>query len=201
RLMAISSMHNVKLGIISFDSAGLNLRQPQEIELYSRIFEQHAAVASYGATARAIIGQEPRCNSPSPAGRDRPVQRWPVLRRCSESGQSHEGDQLDDTASSAALTSLRNLACTHVFSSPALTRLQIPFVGQSRVSRGSRRNTLVGFVPLNVAARTTTAWSVTAMMRRFTMDWPRSPNELPIQGFTPACARNTCCTCSPGSTG
>lgn len=81
RLMAISSMRNVKLGIVDFQthyvtdprhgfwlldnelvrvetySAELNLRQPQEIELYSRIFEQHAAVASYGATARAIIGR------------------------------------------------------------------------------------------------------------------------------------------------
>jgi transcriptional regulator with XRE-family HTH domain len=81
RLMAISSMRNVKLGIIGFKtqyvidpchgfwlldddlvrvetySAELNLRQPQEIELYSRTFEQHAAVASYGATARAIIGR------------------------------------------------------------------------------------------------------------------------------------------------
>jgi hypothetical protein len=38
-------------------SAELNLRQPQEIELYSRIFEQHAAVASYGAAARANIGR------------------------------------------------------------------------------------------------------------------------------------------------
>jgi hypothetical protein len=36
-------------------SAELNLRQPQEIELYSGIFEQLAAVASYGGTARAII--------------------------------------------------------------------------------------------------------------------------------------------------
>jgi transcriptional regulator with XRE-family HTH domain len=81
RLMAISSMRNVKLGVIGFTtqyvsdprhgfwlldndlvrvetySAELNLRQPQEIELYSRIFEQHAAVASYGAAARAIIGR------------------------------------------------------------------------------------------------------------------------------------------------
>lgn len=79
RIMAISSMRNIKLGIIDFKtryvtdprhgfwlldndlvrietySAELNLRQPQEIELYSRIFEQHASVASYGAAARAII--------------------------------------------------------------------------------------------------------------------------------------------------
>jgi len=81
RLMAISLMRNIKLGVISFQtqyvtdprhgfwlldndlvrietySAELNLRQPQEIELYSRVFEQHAAVASYGAAARAIIGR------------------------------------------------------------------------------------------------------------------------------------------------
>jgi transcriptional regulator with XRE-family HTH domain len=79
RLMAISTMRNVKLGIIGFKtqyvtdprhgfwvyddhvvqfesySAEINLRQPQEIELYGGIFEQLAAVASYGAAARAII--------------------------------------------------------------------------------------------------------------------------------------------------
>lgn len=79
RLMAISTMRNVKLGIIGFEtqyvtdprhgfwvyddhvvqfesySAEINLRQPQEIELYGSIFEQLAAVASYGAAARAII--------------------------------------------------------------------------------------------------------------------------------------------------
>jgi len=81
RLMAISSMRNIKLGVIDFKtqyvtdprhgfwlldsdlvrvetySAELNLRQPQEVALYSRIFEQHAAVASYGAAARAIISR------------------------------------------------------------------------------------------------------------------------------------------------
>jgi len=81
RLMAISSMRNIRLGVIDFKtqyvtdprhgfwlldsdlvrvetySAELNLRQPQEVELYSRIFEQHAAVASYGAPARAIISR------------------------------------------------------------------------------------------------------------------------------------------------
>jgi transcriptional regulator with XRE-family HTH domain len=81
RLMAISSMRNIKLGVIDFKtqyvtdprhgfwlldsdlvrvetySAELNLRQPQEVALYSRIFEQHAAVASYGAPARAIISR------------------------------------------------------------------------------------------------------------------------------------------------
>jgi transcriptional regulator with XRE-family HTH domain len=81
RLMAISSMRNIKLGVIGFKtqyvtdprhgfwlldsdlvrvetySAELNLRQPQEVALYSRIFEQHVAVASYGAPARAIISR------------------------------------------------------------------------------------------------------------------------------------------------
>jgi transcriptional regulator with XRE-family HTH domain len=79
RLMTLSAMPNVKLGIIGFDtqfvvgpwhafwlrddkrvtietfSAELNLAQPQEIELYAGVFEQMAAVASYGRPARAII--------------------------------------------------------------------------------------------------------------------------------------------------
>jgi len=81
RLMAISTMRNVKLGIIGFKtqyvtdprhgfwvyddhvvqfesySAEINLRQPQEIELYTGIFEHLAAVASYGSAARAIISR------------------------------------------------------------------------------------------------------------------------------------------------
>jgi transcriptional regulator with XRE-family HTH domain len=81
RLMAISLMRNVKLGIIGFKtryvtdprhnfwvlddhlvrfesySAEINLRQPQEIELYTSIFDQLAAVASYGSEARAIIAR------------------------------------------------------------------------------------------------------------------------------------------------
>jgi hypothetical protein len=36
-------------------SAELNLAQPQEIDLYSGIFDQMAAVASYGRAARAIV--------------------------------------------------------------------------------------------------------------------------------------------------
>ena len=36
-------------------SAELNLWQPPEIELYAGIFEQLAAVASYGGEARAIL--------------------------------------------------------------------------------------------------------------------------------------------------
>jgi hypothetical protein len=79
RLMTLSALPNVKLGIIPFEtqyvvgpwhafwlrdedrvtietfSAELNLAQPQEIELYASIFEQMAAVASYGRSARAII--------------------------------------------------------------------------------------------------------------------------------------------------
>jgi transcriptional regulator with XRE-family HTH domain len=81
RLIAIASMRNIKLGVIPFKtkyftdprhgfwlldsdlvrvetySAELNLRQPEEIELYGRIFEQHAAIASYGPAARGIIGR------------------------------------------------------------------------------------------------------------------------------------------------
>jgi transcriptional regulator with XRE-family HTH domain len=79
RLVSFSALPNVKLGIIGFEtayvvapahgfwlldndrvmvetfSAELNLAQPQEIELYSNIFDQFAAVASYGRSARAII--------------------------------------------------------------------------------------------------------------------------------------------------
>jgi transcriptional regulator with XRE-family HTH domain len=81
RLMAISLIRNIKLGIIGFKtqyvtdprhgfwvyddhlvqfesySAEINLRQPQEIELYTAIFEQLAAVASYGSEARAIMAR------------------------------------------------------------------------------------------------------------------------------------------------
>ncbi len=79
RLVSLSNLRNIRLGVIGFRtpyvadprhgfwlldddrvrvetfSAELNLRQPHEIELYSGIFEQLAAVASYGGTARAII--------------------------------------------------------------------------------------------------------------------------------------------------
>ncbi len=79
RLISLAALPNVKLGIIDFDthytaspwhgfwlyddekvivetfSAGLNLAQPQEIELYGNIFEELAAIASYGRSARAII--------------------------------------------------------------------------------------------------------------------------------------------------
>jgi transcriptional regulator with XRE-family HTH domain len=79
RLMSLSALPNVRLGIIDFAtqyvvgpwhafwlrddtrvtietfSAELNLAQPQEIALYASIFEQMAEVASYGRPARAII--------------------------------------------------------------------------------------------------------------------------------------------------
>ncbi len=79
RLVSLSSLRNLRLGIIRFKtqyvadprhgfwllddeqvrvetfSAELNLRQPREIEFYGRIFEQLAAVASYGGSARAVI--------------------------------------------------------------------------------------------------------------------------------------------------
>src|SRR5207302_10752708 len=79
RLVALTALRNVNLGIIGFEaryvisprhgfwifdndlvtvethSAGLHLAQPQEIELYGRVFDQLAAVASYGSDARAIL--------------------------------------------------------------------------------------------------------------------------------------------------
>jgi transcriptional regulator with XRE-family HTH domain len=79
RLVSISALPNVRLGIIGFEtayvvapahgfwlldsdrvmvetfSAELNLAQPQEIELYSRVFDRLANVAGYGRAARAII--------------------------------------------------------------------------------------------------------------------------------------------------
>lgn len=79
RLISFAALPTVKLGIIGFDaeypvdprhsfwlldddlvrvetySAELNLRQPQEIELYSNIFESLATTASYGRAARSII--------------------------------------------------------------------------------------------------------------------------------------------------
>jgi transcriptional regulator with XRE-family HTH domain len=81
RLVSLSQLPNVRLGIIEFEtryatapwhgfwlydeervlvetlSAALDLRQPQEIELYGRAFEQLAAVASYDRSARAIINR------------------------------------------------------------------------------------------------------------------------------------------------
>ncbi|MBV9026529.1 MAG: helix-turn-helix domain-containing protein [Streptomycetaceae bacterium] len=81
RLVSLSQLPNVRLGIIGFEtqyatspwhgfwmydnervlvetlSAELDLRQPQEIELYAGAFDQLAAVASYGRSARAIINR------------------------------------------------------------------------------------------------------------------------------------------------
>lgn len=79
RLVSLAALPNVRLGIIGFQaqytaspwhgfwiydtdrvlvetySAALNLAQPQETELYARVFDELAAVASYGRAARAII--------------------------------------------------------------------------------------------------------------------------------------------------
>lgn len=79
RLVSLSALPNVKLGIIGFEtqytaspwhgfwiyddekvlvetySAALNLAQPQEIELYSNVFNELSAVASYGRAARLTI--------------------------------------------------------------------------------------------------------------------------------------------------
>lgn len=80
RLVSLSALPSMRLGIIGFDaqyaatapwhgfwlydndrvlvetfSAVLDLRQSQEIELYTGAFEQLAAVASYGRSARLII--------------------------------------------------------------------------------------------------------------------------------------------------
>jgi transcriptional regulator with XRE-family HTH domain len=79
RLVSLSALPNVKLGIIGFEtqytaspwhgfwlydddkvlvetySAALDLAQPQEIELYTNVFSELSAVAGYGRTARAII--------------------------------------------------------------------------------------------------------------------------------------------------
>ncbi len=83
RLISFSQLPNVRLGIIGFRtayvvapahgfwlldgdrvmvetfSAELNLAQPQEIELYSKVFDQLAAVASYG---RAGAGDHHPCH-------------------------------------------------------------------------------------------------------------------------------------------
>jgi transcriptional regulator with XRE-family HTH domain len=79
RLISLSALPSVKLGIIGFQttysaspwhgfwmydadrvlvetySAALTLAQPPEIELYARVFDELAAVASYGRAARSII--------------------------------------------------------------------------------------------------------------------------------------------------
>lgn len=79
RLILLSTLPNVRLGIVSSDtqyvvgpwhgfwlrdservlvetfSAELNLFQPSEIALYGKIFEQFAAISTYGRSARAVI--------------------------------------------------------------------------------------------------------------------------------------------------
>jgi transcriptional regulator with XRE-family HTH domain len=79
RLVSLSALPSVRLGIIGFQtqyatspwhgfwmydtdrvlvetySAALTLAQPPEIELYARVFDELAAVASYGRSARAIV--------------------------------------------------------------------------------------------------------------------------------------------------
>jgi transcriptional regulator with XRE-family HTH domain len=81
RLISLSQLPTVRLGIIGFEaeyttttspwhgfwlyddqkvlvetmSASLDLRQPQEIELYAAAFDELAAVASYGRAARGIV--------------------------------------------------------------------------------------------------------------------------------------------------
>jgi transcriptional regulator with XRE-family HTH domain len=92
RLVSLSALPNVRLGIIGFEtqyaattpwhgfwlydqgrvlvetfSAVLDLRQPQEVRLYARVFEELAAVASYGRAARGIINQVIDDLSPEPA--------------------------------------------------------------------------------------------------------------------------------------
>jgi transcriptional regulator with XRE-family HTH domain len=81
RLVSFSALPNVRLGLIGFEtqyatspwhgfwlydqdrvmvetySAALTLTQPQEIELYERVFDELAAVASYGRAARTIINR------------------------------------------------------------------------------------------------------------------------------------------------
>lgn len=81
RLASISHLPNVRLGIIATEteytvspwhgfwiyddqrvlletfSAELDLRRPQEIELYGEAFAQLAAVASYGRQARQVVGR------------------------------------------------------------------------------------------------------------------------------------------------
>jgi hypothetical protein len=81
RLVSLSHLPSVRLGIIGFEtqyatspwhgfwlyddervlietfSASLDLRQPQEIELYGSVFEQLATAASYGRAARRIVNK------------------------------------------------------------------------------------------------------------------------------------------------
>ncbi len=79
RLIAMSAMSAIRVGVIGFDAelpespkhgfwifddrmvlvetiaAELTLKQPQEIALYTQVFERLASVASYGSDARRIV--------------------------------------------------------------------------------------------------------------------------------------------------
>ena len=106
RLVSFSALPNVRLGIIGFRtryatspwhgfwlydqdrvmvetySAALTLTQPQEIELYGRVFDELAAVASYGRAARAIInavGEELAAEMPEEDGAPLPGIAHPKL--------------------------------------------------------------------------------------------------------------------------
>lgn len=83
RLLALISLPTVQVGVIPFSArysvsplhgfwihgdelvlvetlaAELTLTQPQEIQLYARIFDRMARVAHYGAEARAIVARAP----------------------------------------------------------------------------------------------------------------------------------------------
>lgn len=90
RLVSLSQLPNVRLGIVAFEaqyatspwhgfwiydnervlvetfSAALDLRQPQEVTLYGNAFEQLAAIASYGRRTRAIISRAIDDLAPAP---------------------------------------------------------------------------------------------------------------------------------------
>jgi len=92
RLISLTSLPNMKLGIIGFEtayvvapahgfwlldndrvmvetfSAELNLAQPQELALYGGVFDALAAVASYGRAARAVINRVIADVSPEDGG-------------------------------------------------------------------------------------------------------------------------------------
>jgi hypothetical protein len=48
-------MYDADRVLVETYSAALTLAQPPEIELYARVFDELAAVASYGRAARSII--------------------------------------------------------------------------------------------------------------------------------------------------
>lgn len=81
RLVSLSTLPNLSLGIIGFEaqytiapwhgfwlldnervmvetySAELNLAQPQEVELYARVFDTLAGIASHGRSARTVLAR------------------------------------------------------------------------------------------------------------------------------------------------